>query len=162
MQTSSAIFPPQSHALDKHALSQAIAAHLIAQVNASLEHLASLQQSLGAESKSTAGDKHETGRAMVQREMEQAEAARQRAKLLLDQFQQSAATSDQQVAGSGALVELNTGWFWLGVPFGKVETPAGTAFGISMASPLGQALAGKRPGDPITLNGKSFELKRLV
>lgn len=122
--------------------------------------LESLRQSLGSEAKSTAGDKHETGRAMIQLDMERAAAK-------LRELQATSATAQQLFRTSpatdqvrlGHSVETNNGWFLLGPPLGKLTAPTGeTCFALSAASPLGQLLVGKRQGDVFRSGPREFRI----
>ena len=58
--------------MDRSAVVAALEAGLMTAMHEARAAMDELSSSLGKETKSTAGDKHETGRAMVQREMEQA------------------------------------------------------------------------------------------
>ena len=58
--------------MDRETVVAALEAALMMALAEARSAMDELSSSLGKETKSTAGDKHETGRAMVQREMEQA------------------------------------------------------------------------------------------
>ena len=123
--------------------------------------LESLRQSLGSEAKSTAGDKHETGRAMIQLDMERAAAK-------LREMQATSSNAQQQLFRTspatdqirlGHAVETDGGWFLLGPPLGKLTAPTGeTCFALSAASPLGQLLVGKRQGDVFRSGPREFRI----
>lgn len=120
----------------------------------------SLQQSLGSEAKSTAGDKHETGRAMIQIDMERATAKLHEWRATLANTQRlfsTPAPTDQVRLGHA--VETDGGWFLLGPPLGKLTAPSGeSCFALSAASPLGQLLVGKRQGDVFRSGPREFQI----
>ena len=62
----------------KYKVFDALESHLQASVKEGESHLSSLRGSLASEAKSTAGDKHETGRAMIHQEMRQVNDTLQR------------------------------------------------------------------------------------
>lgn len=68
------------------------------------------------------------------------------------------------VAGLGALVETDRGGrFFLTVSLGPVPDPAGGApwLAVSTSSPIGQALVGRRIGDPLTFRGEAHRVTVL-
>ena len=78
--------------------------------------LRSLQESLPSEAKSTAGDKHETGRAMIHQEMRQANESVVRAQQTfqaLSKLKQGRGVAERVV--EGVLVETNGPWVLIGV-----------------------------------------------
>ena len=68
------------------------------------------------------------------------------------------------VVGVGALVETDRGGqFFLAVSLGPVSGPAGGApwLVVSTASPIGQALVGRRVGDTLTFRGETHRVTAL-
>lgn len=106
---------------------------------------------IGAESegKSTAGDKHETGRAMMQLEQEQLQKQigefKQQAQILLSIRNATESDTIQQ----GSLVHTNLGLIYIAIGLGKIMFEDQTVFVISAASPLGKAFIGKMSGDEV-------------
>lgn len=119
---------------------------------------AELQESLGSETKSSAGDKHETGRAMVQLEQEKlgnqlVELDRTRAIL---QKVDIAKESSKIVLGS--LVKTSGADYFIAVSTGVYANEGASIFCISPGAPIAQLLLGKRKGDKIVFNGKEIEV----
>lgn len=120
--------------------------------------LTDLHQSAANETKSTAGDKHETALAILQ--LEQENKRRQLAEL---QQQQSILNKidpaiTNRVISNGALVKTDAGYFFISVALGKMIIGDTPLFALSLSSPLGQALAGHCPSDRIGLNGKYYTI----
>lgn len=118
-----------------------------------LDHeIESLRESRAADGKSSAGDKHETGRAMADLELDRLNAQRQKlAKLRADLLDIKCSSTDSIQLGS--VVHTQKGIYFLAVPLGRVETQGQTVYVISTVSPLGQALLGHAIGDAFVING---------
>ena len=114
-----------------------------------------LSDGLANETKSSAGDKYETSRAMSQQEIDKVsvqlqENKRQIALLPLLESQKASGR-----IASGSLVRTTTGLFFIGIPLGQIELSGTTIFCISPTSPLAQKLLGMEAGSAYELNGKS-------
>lgn len=121
-----------------------------------------LKESNASNTKSTAGDKHETGRAMVHLEMEK--LGNQLAieqKVLHDLNQIQSAQSHGNIT-KGSLVTTNKGVYLLGAAVGKFNSKGQMVFGISMESPLAKVLVSKSVDDVVELNGNRFEVKEVI
>jgi regulator of replication initiation timing len=137
--------------------------HLQSLIDSKMEHLHAelidMQRDNASDTKSTAGDKHETGRAMMHLEMEKLSKQ-------ISEYQKQKESihflSSQQIISSkivnGSLIQLSNGWFYLGVAFGKVVFNDTTVFCLSLQSPLGQQLLGKEIGDEIQVNNNLFKV----
>ncbi len=117
-----------------------------------------LYLSAANETKSTAGDKHETALAMLQ--LEQENKRRQLAELQLQKtiFARIDPAAVNSVISNGALVHTDAGYFFISVALGKVTIDGKTVFALSLSSPLGQALSGQCAADEIALNGKRYTI----
>ncbi len=129
------------------------------------ERIQSLRQQLhelveGAknDSKSTAGDKHETARAMMQ--IEQEKLANQ-LNLLLQQeqtLQRIDPESKSEIIVNGSLVKTNQGWIYISIPLGKIVVEGEGVMCLSAQSPLGQKLIGKRVNETLLVNATEYLL----
>ncbi|MDA0912963.1 MAG: 3-oxoacyl-ACP synthase [Bacteroidetes bacterium] len=138
--------------IDKSILIRESEKRLRKTISALDDEIQSLRESRAADGKSSAGDKHETGRAMADLELGRLNAQRQKfAKLRADlmEIKDSKATSIQL----GSVVQTQKGVYFLAVPLGRVETQGQTVYVISTISPLGQALLGHSRGDSFVING---------
>ena len=79
---------------------EALELHLSAAVKEGDRHLSSLQEALASEAKSTAGDKHETGRAMIHQEMRQVNDTLQRSQSALRELTRMQKSSEPPLSGS--------------------------------------------------------------
>jgi len=113
------------------------------------------------ETKSSAGDKHETARALAQNEVERLGAQ-------LQQWEQVQRVLDgldtervhTQVA-LGSYVVTSQGDFYLSAGLGKIEAPPHRFFAVSLQSPIGQQLKGCVAQDVFTLNGKEVRIEQV-
>lgn len=113
------------------------------------------------ETKSTAGDKHETGRAMMQLEQEK---LGHQLKEMFDQRTElekidPAKTAHQITKGS--FVETDKSFLYLGIGLGKIVVEGKTIFAISSQSPLGQKLLGKKENDRVEVNGTQYIIQKI-
>ena len=123
--------------------------------------LADLKESGTNETKSTAGDKHETALAMLQ--IEQANVRAQ----LKDVQQQKAILEkinpDLSPASivNGSLVKTNRGYLFMSVALGKAVIDGTTVIALSQQSPLGKLLMGLKAGGLIVINGNSYVIESI-
>lgn len=117
----------------------------------------SIQKARNNEIKSSAGDKYETGRVMMQNELE-------KQALLLQQYQnqkanilkiQNMKTSEE--IGFGSLVLTNQGNYLIAMGIGRVDKFSV----ISLLSPLGKAFRGLKSGDTFIFQNKQYKIKSV-
>lgn len=120
-----------------------------------------LQEGVANESKSSAGDKHETARAMMN--LEQEKLGRQYQELLnmKERFEKIDFHSHSSTVKLGSLVTTNKGNFLLSVGLGKVIFQKEEVLLLSLQAPLGEALLGKKVGDKIQLNTSQFIIEKI-
>ena len=119
------------------------------------------EESAHEESKSSVGDKYETGRAMAQQEKDKASiqlAELQKLKRILTSL---SAEDSCDVVEPGAFVRTNMGDFFVATSVGEVKLKQGKVFVISPISPLIQAMLGKKKGDEVELNGRKFQIQDI-
>jgi transcription elongation GreA/GreB family factor len=112
-----------------------------------------LQESLLSQTKSSAGDKHETGRAMAQLEQEKLSRRLSEMGKTMEGLRKIDPSDVPETIGFGSLVKTDRGYFFVSVGIGKVDLEAGSVFCITAGSPLGQKLLGKSSNETIQLNG---------
>ena len=140
--------------------------HLLGHVDKDLAEakarMASLKESLGAESKSSAGDKHETGRAMIHLEQERVQDTVGRLEHMRGILVQRAAQDKPiQRVSPGALVETTGPWVLVGVPLGKVQLPNALVLCVGAEAPLAQQWHGAQPGDQVALGPQKLTIQAI-
>lgn len=126
--------------------------------------LASLRASQRTDTKSSAGDKHETSRAMAQLEIERQLERISGARSLLDLAGKVVLDRACDEVGFGNLVKTSAGLYFLAVGFGRVDLDLDTAaicYCISMQSPIGLALKGLAVGAAFEFQGRSVRIESI-
>jgi len=122
----------------------------------------SLLESLDSEGKSSAGDKHETGRAMIQLEREKLAQQRERNEQdikTLDALKNK--TTTVHIA-PGALVNTSLASYFLAVPADAFSHNDKKIYCISPQSPIGQLLLGKKAGESFSFRGNSIKVLEVL
>jgi transcription elongation GreA/GreB family factor len=118
-------------------------------------------ESANNETKSSAGDKHETARAMMQLEQEK---LNKQLKELNDQQEELVKINTSQIHHSitkGSLIKTPQALIYIASGIGKIHVNGQTVFVVSEQSPLGKKLMGARSGDKIELNGTSYSIEEI-
>lgn len=115
----------------------------------------SVRESLDSEGKSTAGDKHETGRAMVQMELEQAGKIIRECEEMIHLFQKIMPAAHKTI-GPGSLIYTDSGTFFISVPLGKIVRDNSEVFCIGTQAPLYQHFSGKKAGERVNFGKQSY------
>ncbi len=114
-----------------------------------LSSIKSHQHALQSETKSSVGDKHETGRAMLQLEMEKLSQQLH----VVYQMKQVMAKIDhnqqEKMARLGSIVSTTKGHYYLAISAGELLVDTRRYFAVSTDSPIGKLLLGSLPGDQI-------------
>ncbi|MGB0882243.1 MAG: 3-oxoacyl-ACP synthase [Vicingaceae bacterium] len=119
------------------------------------------QTAANNETKSSAGDKHETGRAMAQLETEKLTNQLNEALKLTELLHKINPKEKHQLIGLGSLVLTNNGNFFISASLGKTELNNETYFAISSISPIGKLLISKKEKDSFSFNGKNYTIKKI-
>lgn len=123
--------------------------------------IAATVQARNADTKSSAGDKHEVGRAMVQQELDQLEAQVDKLEAQWHELMQLPEVGTTQRVTLGSLVTTEHDRYLIAIGIGYVELGGERCAVISPASPIGQALLGKRIGEGGSLNGRTFSVQAI-
>lgn len=141
----------------KEELYEACKSFLNGRLNTVIERIANIQESLQSETKSSAGDKHETGRAMLQLEREKAGNQLLDIQKQQELFSRVAIDTSSDVARLGSLVTTDKGVYFLAISVGVITIDAKTYYAISPSSPIGNVLLGKKIGEEFSFNGRASQ-----
>ena len=108
--------------------------------------------------KSSAGDKHETSRALIQTEIDNYAQQLNKALIQKNNLKQIPQISDPQKVELGSLVMTNEGTYFIGIGWGKLSIEGGNYFCISLASPIGKSLMNKENGNIITFSNRKITI----
>ncbi len=126
------------------------------------EDLRELEESRNTNDKSTAGDKHETGRAMAQIELENASRQLSNQLRLRGELKKINPEKPTQKVAPGSLVKTRSGLYFLAIGIGKVTIESSDVFAISIDSPIGKAMFGKAKGETFEFRGEEFTLLNIA
>ncbi len=110
------------------------------------------------ETKSSVGDKYETGRAMMQLEQQRHEAQLMKALQLKKELSQINTAKRYEQVELGSLVRTDRGVYFISIGLGKVVLDDETYFAISVAAPIAEVMLGKKVGDDFEFNGNTMRV----
>ena len=141
---------------------EALAKHLSTKKEQVQSMLDSLKDSRDADQKSSAGDKHETGRARIQEEMDMLSKQLHQIQDELNIVTQVDSSQTHKRIGMGSLVKTEQGLFLLSVSAGKMQVDGSTVFALSPISPLGKILNSRKLNESFRFRNQSFKILDLV
>jgi len=125
--------------------------------------LKALEQSINEDTKSSAGDKFETGREMMRQEIGKVENQFRQNQTFLKEIShlfESFKPSTKIMEGN--LICWGNDWLFISASIGQLIVDEKKVFLLSKNSPLGQALMGKRAKDVITFRGQSKTITEVL
>ncbi len=148
--------------MDKAHLISHLRTHLLERIAAADEAIASARESFASDTKSSAGDKHEVGRAMVQQELDKLEEQRAKSIALQQELHRVPLDRIYDRVAFGSLVRTDQGSYLIAIGLGVIDVDGEACYAISLASPIGQILKEKKVGDVVDFNGKQTTIKAVV
>lgn len=145
----------------KKKLLQAAMAAVTVNISTAETAVASAKESKLNETKSSAGDKFETGRAMMQVEQEKAEMRLAQANQLMGILKNLNIEKDFSQAALGSLVTTDQHSYFLSIGIGKLMIDGKTFYAISELSPIGQLLIGKIEKDTIKFREQNITIQQI-
>jgi len=131
------------------------------QLNAGLaqlsEELQNLNQALAAETKSSAGDKYETSREMLNLERNRIGQQYESLTFMRNELQRIP-TPRTDKSEKGALFKTQRGTYYVSIPLGEVNVGTTTIHAISPTSPLSCASFEKKENDRFLINGQEHRI----
>jgi len=126
------------------------------------EIISSNQKALQSETKSSAGDKHETGRAMLQLEIEKASQQLKGINEMKITLAKIDVFKQHKIAHLGSIIETNHGNYFLSISAGKLTIYDKNYFAVSTFSPIGKRLLVKKTGEQFTFNGSTTKIVTIT
>jgi len=121
-------------------------------------NIVDIQDALTSETKSSAGDKHETGRAMLHLEREKLGQQLAEAEKMRQALSKVSLKSDSNKIGLGSLVKTQFAQYFIAISAGEFKNAGESIFCISAGTPIGMLLLRKSVGDIINFKGKDIEI----
>jgi transcription elongation GreA/GreB family factor len=136
--------------------------YLVKRINTSKEAIQSAQVAANEETKSSSGDKYETGRAMMQIEIEQNSTQLNESLKLKDVLDKINVESNSEKIQPGSLVVTTQGNFFIAISVGKVIIEDNPYFVVSAESPIGAKMIGMQQGDSFSFANKTYEIEQVL
>ena len=126
------------------------------------EAMKEAQEAANEETKSSAGDKYNTDRALMQIERDNHAKQLAEAQLFHSSLDLVNVKKMTDQVDLGCLVETDNGNYFISISAGKMDVDGFTVVTISLASPLGQQLKGKKTGAQVEFNSKKYTILQIT
>ena len=114
------------------------------------------------DTKSTAGDKHETGRAMMQHEQEKLRLQLVELENQISFLQKINPENKAAKIQLGSMVQTDKACFYIAIAFGQLKIQTQQIFVISPIAPIAQQMLGKSINDQFEMNGLTYKISAIV
>jgi len=121
-----------------------------------------LRLSANSETKSSVGDKYETGRAMIQLEIEKNGAQLKVWQNQLAELQPIDTEKKSNFVELGAVVKCSNANYFIAQACGKLIIDRENYFAISVSAPIFKVMSGKTAGEQFSFNGKVMTILEVL
>lgn len=121
-----------------------------------------LRESLDSEDKSSAGDKHETGRAMIQLERESLGERLAEAERMKQVLQKINIEPKRSAVAAGSIVFTTKNNYFIAISAGEYKDGKVSIYCISVGTPIGLLLLGKSVGETFAFNGEEIRILEIL
>lgn len=118
--------------------------------------------SLTSETKSSAGDKHETGRAMLQLEREKLGQQLAQAENVSIVLARVSLENTTATVALGSLVKTSKADYFIAISAGEFHNKEHQVYCISAETPIGKLLLGKSEGAIFYFNNEEIEITKIL
>jgi len=126
-----------------------------------LNTISDIETSLKDESKSTSGDKHHTGRAMLQIERKNAGKQLNEIEKVIRQLDKVNISDTSETIRLGSIIETNQANFFISISVGKLQVHDTIYLGVAPAAPIGRCLLGKVKNDQFNFKGVFYRILNI-
>ncbi len=147
--------------INKKDIHEILANDLESRINTLQSEFKIYMESAANESKSTAGDKHDTSKSMMQLEQEKLSAQLSQLREQKKVLSQIDPSKRHQVVGFGSLVETNHGKFYISISSRSITHQSEQINYISIISPIGRAMQSKSNGFEFSFMGKHYIIQDI-
>lgn len=120
--------------------------------------IADIEESLLEEAKNSSGDKHETGRAMLQIDRENAGKQLQEIEKIVPLLKKIDVKATSDYARLGSLVFTDKFIYFISLSIGTIPIGKTDYLCVALNSPVGLLISGKKNGDEFNLNGNVYKI----
>lgn len=124
--------------------------------------IADAREAANNDTKSSAGDKYETGREMMQQEIDMNQTRLNELGTMSLILERIDLANVSQVVIPGSIVHTNNGNYFIAISAGQLKFDNTSYYAISSASPIGSKMMGQKVGSTFSLNGESYTVKAIL
>ena len=121
-----------------------------------------LEHDLGNETKSSAGDKYETSREMINTEINKLQNQLQSFKKLKEVLAVIENRKASTTVQLGSIVKTDAANYFISIPVGEIKVEEEKFYAIGLNSPIGKLLLGKQEGEQFIFQQKEFSIKKIL
>ena len=137
--------------------------HFIQQKTAALQYaMQGLKQDLENESKSSAGDKFETDREMINIEWNKISNQLQQYEQMRSVLKQINVQVDSGIAKAGSIIFTENANYFISIPAGEIIVQDTRFYAIGSKAPVAIAMLGKTENDSYTFNQQNVLIKKII
>lgn len=145
----------------KKSIQHEVLSQLELKIQEILNAVISAEESRDADTKSSAGDKHETSRAKIQTEIDQLSGQLFNAKKQKNDLSTINFVKSFREADIGSLIETNRGNYFISIGWGRIEIDNEDYFVISLGSPIGRLLQKLKKGDEFKFRNLDYTINNI-
>ena len=119
-----------------------------------------LSEAIAEDTKSSVGDKYETGREMANLEKGKLHTQAHNLKKSLTVLNSLPQASPAKI-GLGSLIRTNNEWIYLSVSLGQLEVDGERVLVISPIAPLGQLMMGRKNGETVAFRNNNYQISNI-
>lgn len=147
--------------MDKEHLYQLCLSFIEQRIQTAETALAQAREASNDDTKSSAGDKYETSREMMQQDIDRNKRLLMDAEENRKVLETIGHAAPSAIVKGGSLVETTEGIFYISISAGMLQAEGKTVFAISAASPIGKLMLGKQQKDSFSFNGKNYVIEQV-
>lgn len=121
-----------------------------------------IKEALFEEVKSSAGDKHETARAMLQMDREKVGNQFIEVENMFNTLNKIDVSAPAAIVHLGSIVFTSNVNYFIAISAGKIDIQDESFYAISSSTPIGKLLISKKVGDEVVFRDQKFSIKKIV
>src|SRR5690554_3585662 len=125
------------------------------------QDITAAEESRNTATKSSAGDKHETARALMQNELENLENQLSATLSLKNNLSRIPVSANQESIAFGSLIKTDQGLFFISVSLGKISLGNHSCYALSPMAPLANRLIDHTIGDSVRFREKTYAILEI-
>ena len=131
------------------------------QIDMLKKSIAQTQASANEETKSSAGDKYETGRAMAQLEIDKLRNQLFQSQNALQVLNGISPENQTDRVKHGSLVKTTLGYYFISISSKELKVEDQLVYPISVSAPISKCFMNRKKGDTIEFQGRLFLIEDL-